>query len=96
MLDEQKTEVKIEKKVKDKYPEFYEKAMPYGREQLNKEIQILAKGLADNMKAKEEDPDYRDACEEKSRLEKPYRDYKTAAELKIRFCRGRLQELGDE
>jgi hypothetical protein len=94
-LSEEKSETKLEKKIKDKYGDFYERSMAKGKDELNFEVQQLAKGMADNNTLKEADDELRDAAATYNELKKPYSDYERAAKDKIYFIRNRLKELGE-
>jgi len=95
-LDEENPRTKLEKRIKEKYPTEYDKYMAMDRPALNLEIQILAKGMADNSTLKQEDDALIEAREHYNSLNKDYTDYQKAGKEKIQYIRNRTKELGEE
>jgi len=86
---------KLAKKMQKQNQEYYDRLQTLGTIELKKEINGVAKTMAESIEAKENSEKIKEIRYQLSITEKPFTDQKKACELSIRYIREILAEKGE-
>lgn len=86
----------VKETVQKDYPEFASEVDSLQLADLEKKISTYAKESEKVAKAREDDTELNDICEQKAFLEGPYKDAKKAIRLKIRYLIELVKDKGGD